>query len=362
MKALVADRNLASRLLNLARGGKTTFGPAGRVTDVPKPTISADEILVKVTAVALNPTDFKHLDIISPPGSILGCDFAGEVVEVGANASKSWKVGDRAAGVVHGGLYPDRGSFAEYLRTDWDLAWHVPSEVSDADATTFGVSATTAVLTLNLHLGLPWPGEAPPSPASSGEQIFIYGGSTSAGLFHIQIAKAAGYTVVTTASPHSHELVKSYGADAVFDYRSPSVAEDIVKEHPGISKAVDCYSEGKSTDICGEVLRNKGGKVVTLLPSTGPKIPGVTYELVMAYTMMGRPFQWLAPIGPKYEAKPDDRKGLARFYASLPGIVNAGTLRPIPVEVSDGGFEDILAGLNRLREKKVSGKKLVVKF
>lgn len=120
MKALIANRNIASRVLNLVRN--KSRGPGGHVADVPKPTITADEILVKVKFVALNPTDYKHLDILSPPGSISGCDYAGEVVEVGASSSNAWKIGERVAGVVHGGLYPDRGAFAEYLKVDADLA------------------------------------------------------------------------------------------------------------------------------------------------------------------------------------------------------------------------------------------------
>ncbi|KAM0321991.1 hypothetical protein ACHAQA_009732 [Verticillium albo-atrum] len=359
MKALVANRLLATRLLNLSRN-KSSFGPGGSVIEVPKPTITSDEILVKVKAVALNPTDFKHLDVVSPPGSIIGCDYVGEVAEVGSNASRSWKVGDRVAGAVHGGLFPDRGAFAEYLKTDADLAWHVPSGVSDADATTYGVSAVTAMLTLNLRHGLPWYEQDSQASVPSNKEIFIYGGSTSAGLFHIQIAKLAGYKVITTASPHSFDLVKKYGADAVFDYRQPTVAQDIVKSHPAIGKAVDCFSEGQSTEICAEVLRNTGGKVVTLLPSGKSKVPGVTYELVMAYTLFGRAFQWLPPIGPKHEANPDDRAGLARFYASLPELT--ATLKAPPVSVSDGGFDDILSGLDKLRQKKVSGVKLVVRF
>lgn len=358
MKALVANRTLPGRVLNLARNKSS--GPGGEVTEVPKPTITADEILVKVKSVALNPTDFKHLDVISPPRSIIGCDYAGEVAEVGANSSEAWKVGDRVAGVVHGGLFPDRGSFAEYLKVDSDLAWHIPAEVSDVDATTYGVSAVTAVLTLNLRLGLPWPDEVPTAVGPSDEQIFIYGGSTSAGLFHIQIAKAAGYTVVTTASPHSQDLIKSYGADAVFDYHSSSVVQDIIKEYPAISKAVDCYSEGQSTKISAEVVKEKGGKVMTLLPNSDPKVPGVTVEMVLAYTMFGRPFQWLPPVGPKYDAHPDDRKGLARFYSHLPQITK--WLKPLPISTSEDGFDGILRGLDMLRQKEVSGKKLVVTF
>jgi NADPH:quinone reductase-like Zn-dependent oxidoreductase len=47
--------------------------------------------------------------------------------------------------------------------------------------------------------------------------IFIYGGSTSVGLYAIQLAKISGYKIVTVASPRNHELLKNYGADVVFD-------------------------------------------------------------------------------------------------------------------------------------------------
>ncbi|KAG7120387.1 Hps1-dma1 cluster oxidoreductase toxD like protein [Verticillium longisporum] len=341
MKALVSNRFIASRLFNLAFN-KSIFTPGGSVIEVPKPTIGANETLVKVKAVALNPTDFKHLDIISPPGSIIGCDYAGEVAEVGSNATALWKVGDRVAGAVHGGLHPDRGSFAEYLKVDADLAWRVPSTVSDADATTYGVSAITAMLSLNLRHGLSWADEGQQAP--TGKEIFIYGGSTSAGLFHVQLAKIAGYKVITTASSRSADLVKSYGADAIFDYNKPNVAKEI----------------GPSTEICTEILRNSGGKVVILLPNGKSKVPGVTLELIMAYTLMGKAFQWLPPVGPKFEASPTDRAGLARFYKSLPELT--ATLKPVPVSVSEGGFTEILAGLDKLRQKKVAGSKLVVKF
>ena len=355
MRALISTRNISTRLLNHL-GGKTVCGPGGEVKDVAIPAISPDEILVKVKAVALNPTDFKHLDVVSPPGSIIGCDFAGTIDQVGENAARLWAVGDRVAGVVHGGLFPDRGSFAEYLKTDANLAWKIPEDMSDTAATTYGISAITAVLSLHVRHGMPWAdGEG---GRRTDEAIFIYAGSTSAGLFHIQIAKAAGYQVVTTASPHSFDLDKRYGADAVFDYGSPTVARNITHAFPGISKAVDCFSEGGSTEIAAEVMRNNGGNVVTLLPTGKSKIPGVDYELVMAYTAFGKQFQWLPPVGPKFEAAPKEREALARFYASLPQWI--GGLKPLPIMEVAGGLDGILEGLERLRRGRVSGKKLVV--
>ncbi|KAK7428230.1 hypothetical protein QQZ08_005296 [Neonectria magnoliae] len=359
MKALVSNHSLLARVANLSLG--KSFGRGADFKDVPVPKISDDEILVKVRTVALNPSDFKHIDVLSPPNSITGCDYAGEVAAVGSNAAKTWTIGDRVAGVVHGGLYPDRGAFAEYLKTDADLAWKIPAETTNAQATTYGVSASTAALCLFSRHGLPWPDETAETVQTASTDrpaIFIYAGSTSAGLFHIQLAKAAGYTVVTTASPHSFDLVKSYGADYVFSYRSPTVAEDIVKQFPNISKAVDCFSEGKSTDVCASVLKNKGGKVVVLLDRGKSKTPGVEYELVMAYTVFGRAFTWLPPIGPKWEANPSDRKLLVDFCAVLPELTK--TVKPLPITMLDGGFDAILVGLNKLRAGEVSGSKLVI--
>ena len=112
-------------------------------------------------------------------------------------------------------------------------------------------------------------------PTTQSGTIFVYAGSTSAGLSTIQLAKVFGWKVVTTASPHSFDLVKSYGADAVYNYRDEDVGSQIAASHPGIKVAVDCFSEGKSTKVCDTVLGPYGGQVITLLPSTKPSAPSV---------------------------------------------------------------------------------------
>ncbi|KAH7118367.1 hypothetical protein EDB81DRAFT_848102 [Dactylonectria macrodidyma] len=303
MKALVSKPHLLSRVAALTLG-KTIGGPGADFIDIPEPAISPDEVLVKV-------------------------------VKVGSKAAKSWSVGDRIADAVHGGLFPDRGAFAEYLKTDSDLAWKTPADVDDTVAATFDISAVTAMQALNFRLGLPYPDEEKatqqqhPAPV-----IFLYAGSTSAGLFTIQIAKLAGYTVVTTASPRSTDLVKSYGADAVFNYQDPEVADAIIKQYPDVSLAVDCFSEGKPFAVCDAY-------------------PGIEHELIMSYTLFGPPFLWLPPVGPEFPALPDDRKALARSYASLPQLVRYKTLRPPPISLEEGGWDGILAGLDKLRSGKM---------
>lgn len=66
------------------------------------PALRDDYLLVKVRAVALNPTDVLHIDYLAPVGARVGCDYAGVVEEVGAKVTKPFKKGDRVAGVAHG--------------------------------------------------------------------------------------------------------------------------------------------------------------------------------------------------------------------------------------------------------------------
>jgi len=358
MKALFANRTILSRALHLGTG--KSIGQGAEIREVPIPTISDEEILVKIHAVALNPIDHKNIDLLSPRNSRIGCDYAGEVTKIGKYAKGNWKVGDRVAGLVHGGISPDIGAFAEYLKVDGDLAWRIPEGVTDEVASTYGVSAATASFALNVHLNVPWADAAATSNNTGAQNtILIYSGSTAVGLFAIQLAKAAGYQVVTTVSPHSFDLVKSYGADSVFNYRSPTAIQEITRKFPDISVALDCISQGPSSDFCAQVMKKKGGKVVTLLDSGKSKVSNVTYDFIVIYTVFAKAFAWLPPIGPKFPANPSDRTALARFYPNLPSLIS--NLKAPRIHLVDSGFDGILKGLDELRGGKVSGKKLVVK-
>lgn len=82
---------------------------------------------------------------MAPPKAIIGCDYSGTVVKLGNNVSnKNIKVGDRVAGCVHGGLFTDKGSYAEYLKVQSDLTFKVPERLSFEEAATFGVPWITA--------------------------------------------------------------------------------------------------------------------------------------------------------------------------------------------------------------------------
>ncbi|KAF4630755.1 hypothetical protein G7Y89_g7387 [Cudoniella acicularis] len=364
MEALVATRGVLSRAISAV--SSKPIGQGCEVKRIPLPIVSDRQILVNVHAVALNPIDFISIDRLAPRGSVVGCDYAGEVAEVGKNAPSSWKVGDRVAGFLHGGHYSDRGSFCKYLTIDGDLAWRVPDGLGYEEASTYGVAAATAMLGLSVHLGIPLL-DTPstdlttqPQATESRGTVLIYSGSTSVGLFAIQLAKRSGYTVVTTASPHSFDLVKKYGADSVFDYRSKTAAQDISKAFPNITQAFDCISKGASTEFCAQVLEKNGGKIVTLLDQGKSKTKGVEYKFIVIFTALGEAFGWLPPIGPSFPASPSDRDALVRFYADLPSY--GDVVKPPPLRVLGSGFDKILTGLQDLRGGKVSGQKLVVKL
>lgn len=72
------------------------------IKEVSVPKLRDDYILVKTNAVALNPTDWKHVDYAPDAGARVGCDYAGTVLEVGSKVIKDFKKGDRVTGFCHG--------------------------------------------------------------------------------------------------------------------------------------------------------------------------------------------------------------------------------------------------------------------
>ncbi len=88
-----------------------------------------------------------------------------------------------------------------------------------------GLSTAACGLFMKDFLDLPFP----TTPRTvSGKTLLVWGCSTSVGCNAIQLATAAGYDVITTASPKNHEYLKRLGAVHVFDYRSATVTQNII--------------------------------------------------------------------------------------------------------------------------------------
>lgn len=332
-----------------------------QVVENPIPKLRDDYILVKVHAVGLNPTDWKHVDFVSEKGAIVGCDYAGIVEEVGPKVTNGLKKGQRVAGIVHGSNLSNHedGAFAEHIVARGDLQIEIPENLSFEEAATLGVGVTTVAQALYQSLGLPLPGSGP----STAPFLLVYGGSTATGSLAIQFAKLSGMTVVTTCSPRNFEYVKSLGAEAAYDYNSPTCAKDIKEYTKGELKLVlDCVCEGDSLQICVEAMNADGGVYTGLLGPPQEKINKINDKIVgkstLAYTAIGEAF---TKFGRETPVVPENYKFACDFWQFAKKLLAEGKVKPHRPLINEGGkgLEGVLKGLQYMREGKVSGQKLV---
>lgn len=201
-------------------------GPA----DTLKP--AAGEVLVKVHAVAINPVDWKIQAsgfFIKQWPAILGEDLAGEVVDVGADVTTASK-GQRV--IVHSSALAsakyEQAAFQELVISPQEGLSVLPDSVSYEKGSVLPLSVSTAAAGLFQpdHLGLDKP--ALGAAKKNGKKLLVWGGSSSVGASAIQLAVAAGYDVITTASKANFDFVKGIGASEAFDYHDSKVVDDLV--------------------------------------------------------------------------------------------------------------------------------------
>ncbi|KAI0434455.1 GroES-like protein [Xylaria sp. FL1042] len=264
------------------------------IQEVPIPKLRDDYILVKVNAIGVNPTDWKHIDFaLAEAGSRIGCDYAGIVKQ---------------------------------------SAIKIPDNVNDEEAATLGISTVTVGQGLYRTLGLPLPTEA----TKDRQYILIYGGSTATGIFGIQFAKLSGLKVVTTASPRNFDYLKSLGAEAVFNYNSPTVAGDIRNTEAGKYAVINPVDKEE-------------------LVAINPNINGPHATLM--YSIFGERFF----KGMEFPPVPEEFEFAKTFWEIARQLLKQGKLKVPRTIVNKGGngFVGIIKGLDKLRANNVSARKLV---
>lgn len=180
--------------------------------ELPEPVCGAGDLVVCVRAAALNPSDWnirqgraRALVSYSFP-LVLGSDFAGRVCEVGPAVS-GWQIDDEVFGVADSQRL---GTLAQRVAIDANLVARRPAALSATEAAALPVAAQTA-----------WRGLFEELELARGERVLILGGSGAVGSLAVQLARAAGASVLATAGARNLERVAQLGADAVFDYRDP---------------------------------------------------------------------------------------------------------------------------------------------
>jgi putative PIG3 family NAD(P)H quinone oxidoreductase len=186
-----------------APGGPQVLVPERRPT--PKP--GEQEVLVKVAAAGVNRPDVMQRQGLYPPPpgatDIPGLEIAGEVVALGANARR-WKLGDEIMALVVGGGY------AELCLAHESHALPIPDNLSLIEAAAFPETFFTVWYNAFERGGL-----------KAGETLLVHGGSSGIGTAAIQLAKAIGARVITTAgSAQKCEACRKLGADVAVNYKS----------------------------------------------------------------------------------------------------------------------------------------------
>lgn len=187
--------------------------------DIPRPDPGPGEVLIRVGAVAVNPLDtYIRGGMVAMPlryPYIIGCDLAGTVAAAGLGVRRV-KVGDRVWG-SNQGLFGRQGAFAEYIVADEKWVYPTPIAQSDAEAAAGALVGITAHLGLFRHARL-----------KAGEVVFVNGGTGGVGSAVVQLAKAAGAKVITTAgTPEKLAHCRKLGADLALDYKSPTLDQEI---------------------------------------------------------------------------------------------------------------------------------------
>lgn len=251
-----------------AKHAKLEVGPA------PYTRPGDDQIVIRNHAVAINSLDW----IIQVAGSlayrwlsyptVLGSDVAGEVAEVGKAVTR-FRVGDRVLGHAVGSDKDSNsaaeGAFQQYTVVLERMASPIPDTMPFEDAAVLPLAVSTAACGLfqTDQLGLRHPSV---NAEPTGQTLLVWGGSTSVGSNAIQLATAAGYEVITTASPRNFEYVRSLGASQVFDYNSPSVVPDIIAAFEGRTLAGAIAFGTTSAPSCVRIVSacKKGNKFVSI--------------------------------------------------------------------------------------------------
>ena len=204
-----------------------------RLTEVPDPPHGADEVLIRVTAGAVNRADLLqregHYPVPAGASPILGMECSGTIVAVGGDVT-GWQVGDEVCALLAGGGY------AELVAVPSPQVLPIPAGVSLLDAAGLPEVACTVWSNVMMKGGL-----------RSGQTLLVHGGSSGIGTMAIQVGKAAGATVIVTASrDKALESCRALGADVGINYGTDDFVE-----------ATLAATDGRGADVILDVVGAK---------------------------------------------------------------------------------------------------------
>jgi NADPH:quinone reductase-like Zn-dependent oxidoreductase len=227
------------------------------VGDVPKPSISSTQVLIKVKAAGVNPVDFHIRNgMLEDSGThelplVLGWDAAGIVSEVGQHVT-DFKLGDEV--YVYSPL-TEQGTHAEYLAVDANVVADKPASLSFIQSAAVPLAALTALQALTTH------GEL-----QKGQLVLIHNASGGVGSFAVQIAKHLGAYVIATGSQAKKGFIMGLGADEFIDYK-----QDDFEQHVSNIDLVFVAVGGNNIVERSLVVIKPNGRLISLLDEIDEK-------------------------------------------------------------------------------------------
>ena len=242
-------------------------GPPENITigDLPRPEPGPGQVLVKVHAVALNPIDlYIRSGMVAFPMAfpyVIGCDLAGTVEKIGPG-TKKFKVGDRVWG-SNQGLLGRQGVASEYAALGEEWLYPTPTLLADDQA------AAMALVGITAHLGLFRFGQL-----KKGETVYVPGGGGGVGSMVVQMAKAVGARVATSAgSVDRVEFCHNLGADLALNYKSDDVPARLREFAP---EGYDVWYETQrepNLEVSIPLLRKHGRMILMAGRTAKPALP-----------------------------------------------------------------------------------------
>ncbi|ANE51751.1 NADP-dependent oxidoreductase [Flavisolibacter tropicus] len=296
-----------------------------QLQEVQTPTPGANEVLVEVAAISINPVDIKtrkggafyeRLKADGPP--ILGWDIAGHVVAVGSNVTQ-FSIGDEVFGMIN---FPGSGkAYAQYVTAPETHLAKKPAGVSHQQAAATTLAALTA-----------WQALVQQAHLQRDQRVLVHAAAGGVGHFAIQIARHLGAYVIGTASGANADFIQSLGAHQHIDYTQQNF-EDVVNN-------VDVVLD----PIGGEVTRRSiavvkpGGTIISIVGGVKePLQPLIAERGILASNYL-------------VHSSGEDMQQLAQ-------LLEAGALKPYISH--QYGFDQIAAAHEQIETSHTKGKLVV---
>lgn len=252
-----------------------------QVGELPIPPIADDEVLVQVAAAGINPIDRRLRagelqEYISRTFPVVpGWDFAGRIVDVGAEVS-DYKPGDDVVGLAFTWSI-QHGTNAEFVPVQASSLTRKPANISFEEAASLPLVSLTA-----------WQSLSEFGRLQAGQSVLIHAGAGGVGSVAIPIAKHLGATVFTTASTKNHDYVCSLGADHVIDYQHQDYVSYVRQHAPdGLDMVLQSLLNDQASIDAINLVRDGGA--VAYMNNEPPAMEAIEQRSIRAEFIHHRP-------------------------------------------------------------------------